>query len=108
MLQIIFSVTNDKDDMRAKLVKHLMAFYEENDEFLIKQALDDWYLDNKKDYNVFASNYLLIGQLEYQGKKLEAMSNWCKAVGIAYTPTFFVNGFQLPQLYKIEDLNHLL
>ena len=107
-VQIIFMATNNENDTRAKPVKLLMALYEKNDEQLIKSALDDWYGDGKKDYDEFAKKYLLNGELQMQGSKLEAMAKWCSENGIAFTPTFFINGHQLPESYKIEDVEHLL
>jgi len=107
-VQIIFMAVNDENDKRAKPVKHLMALYEKNDAGLIKKALDDWYMADKKDYDAFSKSYLLNGELERQGQKLEAMDEWCKQTGISFTPTFFINGCQLPATYKIEDLKHLL
>ncbi len=40
--------------------------------------------------------------------KLDAMSKWCNDNGIVATPTYFVNGRQLPAIYSIEDLKYLL
>ena len=60
------------------------------------------------DYNVFAEKYLLNGELQMQGEKLEAMSKWCKETGITFTPTLFINEHQLPEVYKIEDVQNLL
>jgi hypothetical protein len=88
--------------MKAKSVKHLMALYEKNDYKLIKQALDDWYLADKKDYKVFAEKYSLNGEFERQGEKLKATKMWCNEVKIDFTPTFFVNGYQFPSQYNIE------
>lgn len=107
-VQIIFRATDDGNDIRAKPVKHLMALYEKNDSKLIKQALDDWYLAEKKDYDVFAEKYVLNGELEKQGDKLNAMKEWCNNVKIEFTPTFFVNGYQFPKLYKVEDIKYFL
>lgn len=107
-VQIIFMASNDENDTRAKPVKHLMALYEKNDEQLIKKALDDWYSADKKDYNEFAKKYLLNGELQMQGSKIEAMDKWCKGMNISFTPTFFVNDYQLPESYKLDDLKHLL
>jgi protein-disulfide isomerase len=47
-------------------------------------------------------------ELEAQGKALESMDAWCKEIGIAFTPTFYVNGHQLPELYAVADLKHFL
>lgn len=43
------------------------------------------------------------------------MSEWCEKTGIRFTPTFFImdvesgkTGFQLPDIYGVEDLKYLL
>lgn len=107
-VQIIFNAKNDDNDKKAKPVKHFMALHEKNNNELIEAALHDWYSADKKDYDTFAAKYLLNGELELQGKKLEAMDKWCKEIGISFTPTFFVNGYQLPEAYSVNDLKHLL
>ncbi len=33
------------------------------------------------------------------------MNKWCIDTGIAFTPTFFVNGYQLPDIYKAAIYN---
>lgn len=107
-VQIIFMVTNDENDYRSKPVKHLMALYEKNNLVLIREALDDWYGADKKDYTAFAAKYFLDGELQKQGRKLEAMNSWCNKMEISFTPTIFVNEYQLPSIYKIEDLKYLV
>ncbi len=107
-VQIIFNATDEEKDPRSNPVKHLMAIYERNDKKAMQKALDDWYLPNKKDYEVFAAKYPINGDLELQTQKLKDMSSWCKDTEIAFTPTFFVNGYQLPAIYSINDLNYFL
>ncbi len=107
-VQIIFTATNDEADSRARPVRHLMAVAERNESKLTKRALCDWYNADKKDYDAFAAKYLLNGELQKQAIKLEVMDQWCKETGIFFTPTFFINGCQLPDMYRIEDLKHLL
>lgn len=106
--RIIFTATEDEKDIRSKPVKHLMAINEKGDAGLTKQALDDWYLAPKKDYEAFANKYPLNGELLKQGEKLNVMSEWCEKTGISFTPTFFVDGFQLPEMYSVNDLRYLL
>ncbi|WP_147676335.1 DsbA family protein [Algibacter pacificus] len=48
------------------------------------------------------------GELEKQNHKIEAMRNWCDAENITHTPTIFINGFELPKEYSIEDLREVL
>ena len=79
-----------------------------NDEETIKHALDDWYFSDKKDYKVFAEKYPLNGELQQQDEKVAAMRDWCEKADIKFTPTFFVNGYQLPDIYTINDLTYFL
>ena len=106
-VQMLFTATDDEKDIKANPVKHLLAIHDKGDQQLMHQALDDWYLADKKDYDVFASNYKLNGELNAQGEKLQIMKEWCDQVNIEFTPTFFINGYQLPEQYKIEDLKYL-
>ena len=61
--------------------------------------VNDWLLTEK---------YILNGEIEKQGKKLKAMKGWCDEVKIDFTPTIFINGYQLPGAYSIEDLQYFL
>lgn len=107
-VQILFTATNNEKDRAALPVKHLLAIAEKENEVLTKQALDDWYLADKKEYEAFASKYPMNGELKKQDIKIEAMSKWCKQTEIAFTPTFFINGYQLPDVYNISDLKYFL
>ncbi len=107
--KIIFTTPDDEGHHSIKPTRHLMAIAEQgSNEKIIKQSLDDWYLEEKKDYELFAKIYPMNGELEKQGDKIEAMDKWCKAMDIHATPTIFINGYQLPDAYSIEDLKYFL
>ncbi|MBC9910523.1 vitamin K epoxide reductase family protein [Chitinophaga varians] len=107
-VQLIFLATNNEADSRSLPVKHLLAITEKNSEQLTRQALDDWYLSGQKNYEIFAGKYPLNGELHRQSAKVEAMADWCRKTGIAFTPTFFINGHQLPTPYNLNDLKFFL
>lgn len=107
-VQIIFTATNDEHDMRALPAKHLLAIAEKNNEVKTKQALDDWYSADKKDYDMFAEKFPMNGELKMQGSKIEKMKDWCDKVEISFTPTIFFNGYQFPDAYSIGDLKYFL
>jgi protein-disulfide isomerase len=107
-LKLIFTATNDKDDKRGVAARHLLAIYEKHDALQTQQALDDWYLADRKDYNVFAAKYPLNGEIKKQEKEIEIMKEWCKEAEISFTPTLFINGHRLPEKYKIEELKYIL
>jgi protein-disulfide isomerase len=106
--KIIFTATNHEGDIRYKPAAHLLAIAAQGNAALTQQALDDWYLTDKKDYEVFAAKYPLKDELQQQGNKIEAMDKWCKITDIQYTPTIFINGHQLPDVYDMEDLSYFL
>ena len=107
-LQVIFTASPEEGDSRNAPVKHLLAITEKGDALLTEQALDDWYLAEKKDYDEFANKYPMNGELKLQTEKVKAMHDWCKDVDIQFTPTFFINGFQLPEMYSLADLQYFL
>ena len=107
-VKIIFTTPNSPKDRAYKPVSHLLAINEKKNSIKIMQALDDWYMAEKKDYDFFAKKYPMNGELTKQGNKIEAMEKWCKGVDINFTPTIFINNNQLPDAYSIEDLQYFL
>lgn len=107
-VQIIFAATGEEGDIRTPPSRHLLAIAASGDEARTKQALDDWYLAEKKDYAAFAERYPMNGELHQQDAHIAAMRDWCDKTGIAFTPTFFVNGHQLPNIYSAGDLQYFL
>jgi uncharacterized membrane protein len=118
-VQIIFTATNDERDFKAPPVKHLLAIAEKEDAALLKKALDDWYLPEKKEYEKFARRYPMNGELNKQGAKLDAMKQWCDKTGIYFTPAFFIalpaqkqgetiKYYQLPEIYSVKELKYFL
>ncbi len=106
-IQILFTATTNADDIKAPPVKHLLAIAE-GGEAIVRQALDDWYLADQKDYEAFAVKYPVSNKLEQQDDKVNNMKEWCNKTGISFTPTIFVNGYQLPEIYDISDLKYFL
>ncbi len=88
-------------------VKHLLAIAVKGNLQLTAQALDDWYLADKKDYDAFAAKYHMNGELNEQTEKIELMYKWCTDAEIVGTPTFFVNGKRLPETYNINELKNI-
>lgn len=106
-IKVIFTASNNEHDMTNKPVKHLLAIAAKQNLQLTERALDDWYLADKKDYEVFAGKYPLNGELNEQESKLDLMRKWCDEAEIAFTPTIFVNGRRLPETYSINELKNI-
>ncbi len=106
-LQILF-LSGGGDETRIQTVKHLMAISSKGDQDYTRGALDDWYLPEQKDYDVFAARYPMNGELAKQESMIKAMENWAEREQITHTPTIFINGYELPSSYEVEDLKYVL
>ena len=106
--QIIFHVSEDERDFRAKPVRHFLAIAEMDNPQFTAKILDDWYLSKEKDYKSFAIKYPLYEELKTQNEKIIKMREWCENVKIKYTPTIFIDGFELPKHFLLSDINYFI
>lgn len=106
-LKVIFSVTNTENDRGNKPVKHLLAIAAKGNTTITEQALADWYMAEKKDYEAFAAKYPMNRELIQQADKIDLMKQWCDDAGITKTPTIFINGKLLPETYNIQELKYI-
>ncbi len=101
--QTIFFATNAEKDIRGEFVRHLYCLDKENQDI----ALDSWFRLEEKEYKIW--------KLIYPIEKTEQMSfdivnshfNWCMKSKIRSTPTLFINGYKLPEVYTIEDFQRI-
>ena len=107
-VQVIFACNNGEYDRTAIPAKHLLSIDGDRDRSKIKKALDDWYLAKEKNYDDFAIRHPTNGPLDLQDDRLNEMKQWCQETDIKFTPTFFINGRQLPKGYNVEDLKYFL
>lgn len=107
-LKIIFTATNNADDVSGLVAKHFLSIAQNNNNIFTREALDDWYTKEKKDYGEFSTKYKLNESIENYEIKIEAMSKWCKEAEIIHTPTIFINGKRLIENYDIKQLQFIL
>jgi len=107
-VRVIFTATGQNDDYRTAPVRHLLAVEEKYGKEEVHEALSDWYSSGKKDYGSFALKYPVNGSLDLQDAKILKMREWCDNMKIRVTPTFFVNGHEMPENYSIKDLKNFL
>ncbi|MDE0560748.1 thioredoxin domain-containing protein [Algoriphagus sp. NF] len=106
-LQIVF-VPGGADEVRLKTIRHLLGIASQGDLEQTRQALDEWYSQDNKDYEAFAAKYPLNGELAKQESNIKAMLDWADKEQIDHTPTIFINGYELPSNYAVEDLKYVL
>jgi len=107
-LKIIFKTSNENNDRGAIIAKHLLAISSGADATKTQQALEDWYMADKKDYEQFLTKYPNVDELGQQDAKIEAMSKWCVQSDITFTPTIFIDGYRIPENYDLKELKQVL
>lgn len=106
-LQIVF-IPGGGDEVRLKTIRHLLGIASKGNLEQTRLALDEWYSQEKKDYEAFATNYPLNEELAKQESNIKAMLDWADKEQIVQTPTIFINGYELPSTYAVEDLKYVL
>jgi hypothetical protein len=104
-MQVIFTASNERGDMSSFPVQRLLALDKEDKE-KARAALHQWYEEGYRDYEKFEKQYPV--KEPDQQQSVEEMHRWSLAAKIEFTPTIFINGRQLPPLYRADDLRYLL
>jgi uncharacterized membrane protein len=107
-LQIIFTANELSDDIRAKPVKQFLDIYWNGNEDATEMALNEWYASDAKDFELWSKNYTSNFDDEPKLIAIRKMREWCDKAKITGTPTYFVDGYELPSLYTVDDLKYLL
>ncbi|THD67612.1 VKOR family protein [Robertkochia marina] len=107
-LQVIFNATTNENDIKTKPVSHFLDIASTGNEELTQKSLNTWYSSKDITYEDFAEKFPMKGSMEEQHDKIMAMEKWCNDENITHTPTIFINGYELPREYNIEDLRDVL
>ncbi len=104
-----FVVSKDKDSNHYLILYWLKFIHHKKDESaLTLKLIHDWY--TLMDLEKFKNKYPL-GKEEHVeiAEDIEVRHlKWINHLSIAMTPTFFVNGYQLPKGYTLQDLFALI
>lgn len=106
-LKIVFTTADHEDDQRTKVARHVTALSLTKDVALVEKALNHWYEQREKKYEDWAKNYQInIGEEVNEATKRQ--KQWCDMAEITFTPTILVNGYKLPEPYRLEDIQYLI
>ena len=102
-IQYLFSSFNSDLEFA---VKHLIAAYLQKEQSEFEKIIADWFEKGKPLKEAFFKNMQLNMEnpdIETEFQKHEA---WKEKTQLRATPTILVNGYKLPDNYKIEDLKY--
>jgi uncharacterized membrane protein len=101
--QIVISNSNNSNDESNIFVKHLFSI----DPIQQEYALNTWFNVSKQDFNHWGKLFPILKFNESASKIAQQHNDWSKESNIQYTPSLFINGFLLPELYSIEDVKRI-
>lgn len=107
-VQIIFQTHNTESNRTVDPTRHLLAIAKNLGTADTHRALNDWHSSEIKDYSSFATRHPLDEKMLEQTPQLLAMNAWCQETGIIQTPTFFLDGYELPDFYEVGDFKYIL
>lgn len=103
-VQYIFSDFNTKLESSSKA---LISIYLSNDEKDVIPIFDEWFTSGKLHPSLFFKKYVKLDMkenvVEEESKKHK---DWKANTKLQATPTILVNGYLIPENYKIEDLKY--
>lgn len=95
----------NKEDKRTQAVEYILQLLTGETNNYKMQVLHDWYL--KMNMAEFANKYPLKEKADADDL-LKKHEQWSGKMKIAFTPTIFINGYELPKQYNVADLKRLL
>lgn len=104
-MRIIFA--SDDNQSSNSVSQHMIALDNSGDKKTVKQALHHWFDQQSKDYSEWAKAYpVKINPADHD--KMSKQKIWCNLVNIKVTPTVFIDGHLLPELYQLNDLKYMI
>lgn len=105
--KLVFATSGEVDDPAVKFQQHVINMVYSNQSDQVQKALEDWYNDPKRKYESWSVKYPNGNSRGIGGVPVRQKA-WCDMVGVILTPTILVNGYKLPDPYRIEDLRYLI
>jgi uncharacterized membrane protein len=102
-VQYIFSSFESQWD---SINKYLIATYLEKDRNAVLQIFKDWFEKGKQLQEAFFKDFHLDIDNPAVEAEFQNHESWKARTKLRATPTILVNGYQLPENYRIEDLRY--
>jgi len=99
--------TENKTDRKFKAAEYILQLSVEEQAVYKRKVLHDW--SKNMNLDKFSDLYSLNGKAEANVDEiLNQCELWSDEAKIQFTPTIFINGYELPKRYKVNDLKLLI
>jgi protein-disulfide isomerase/uncharacterized membrane protein len=104
-LTVRFAIkTGNREDKKLQAVEYVLRLLHGKSNAYKRRALHEWYAEmNMEKFN---EKYLLKEDVNVDDLLIQH-ENWSEKTKIAFTPTIFINGNELPKQYDVADLRQL-
>lgn len=106
-VRIIYALDGESNQgINYKAVRHMMNVSLSGSD-IIEESVHGWYNQEIKDFESWSIRYPV--PFDSRAEELVAQQiKWSVDAGIVQTPTIFINGYRLPDLYRLEDIRYLI
>jgi hypothetical protein len=101
-VQYFFSSFNEELNISNKYL--IGAYFQKNGE--AKEIFDEWFEKGKFNKEEFFKLYPVNTDTQEVMREFELHERWKEQSGLRATPTILVNGYKLPDNFKIEDMSY--
>lgn len=101
-VQYIFSSFNEKLEISNKYL--IGAYFQKNGN--AKDIYDQWFEKGKFNKEEFFKLYPINTNMQEVIEEFDLHEQWKEQSGLRVTPTILVNGYKLPDNFKIEDIRY--
>lgn len=105
-VNLLFATNGDERDPGVMVAQHLLQILDENQEKL-NEALSAWYGMESKSFDSLSRQYPVAGKRSFI-EELRVQKLWSESNGVRGTPTWFINGKLLPDIYNWTEIKLLL
>jgi len=96
---------DDTEDPKTIAAEYILGLMEGKNVIEKRHIIKDWY--EVMNIDQFKAHYPFAKQVDAKSVLCD-WANWVADSGVEFTPTIYVNGYELPQQYRAEDLEHLI
>jgi len=94
---------NDKKTVAVKAILQSAAIHNNNND--LQRMVTDWF--EWLDYEKWKAKWTPDSTIDIT-KRIQQHEMWFTKSGVGFTPTFYINGKQLPRKYELEDIEILI
>lgn len=101
--QVIFSASNSQGDKRGIVARTILSLAGDQQ----AEALHQWYKNEERNVEKWREKLGVIEEKKAESI-LEQHTTWCEIAKVEGTPTLYLNGFKMPDLYRLPDFKRVL